>query len=1329
MSEGLGISMGDLLREEAPQPEAAQAAQAGSPTPPIQAPPKDAATEEEAIRQDQADPENPYKKPLYAGVGDIVRGVASGAENAVAGYRQTAKSVASASGLSSALGDEEATQAPLEKGIEPPKSILGQASEEITRSLIGLFGVKKVFEAGAGKVFGSNLASAGFSAVGSGLTSDPNAQRISNAIAENPYLEPVFGLLAQDPHDAVLVSKAKAMVEDMAVSATATALFKGVHAFALWAKGDAKAAAKTAQEAIEASQKASASAESSVNGSLRNGTDPAKALAEGHVEKIAQNAEYSNPFMPTKDARDIDLQMAMPNQRYTGKQVIPFSKIKNGHDMTSEAAQKSIGKYQRLHMEGKAGEIQRQIAVKNVDGTFTVVSGNGRQGAHASQGFDAAEFHVFEQAGRESGQAAIGQRVTRLFSADGDQMIPMKPKVVEEIKKIWDEVATDAGQRVEQGTLPHEYPAGHTRGSVNIQNVEAAPNRAGATFDAYAKIGKIAEREGGKIFKTQTHDETHRLAEVLAIGEPEQLSGQLKVLRGALEDAPQVAHGARIVSLNLKQDAFEATRKALISGDDEAWRMAQAAQIADAQMQAELSAVASGGGRLLNIFGSKAEAIDPEAIGKIFADKSLRETWAKHVVATNGDPEKLAMLVKYASMGWGHKALLAHNEYWMGLGLLSRAVTQTANVSATAMNVMMQPATMISGGLYQGLRHGNWAQVRMGVGIYNQMRTNLFDSFELAWRAAKTGESILSPASTLENKMKFISAQAWGLDASKSGLGGFLDIMGELTRLSFRGLAAGDEFFKQLQYRGYVSAKASMEAADLVKKGTLLPKDIPGHVAQQLQASLVQQSDELLKSGKKVGQALDQDALKFAEKGAFVDDLKTATHFGAPSAGEMMASLAGHPLMRGTLLPFVKTPSLVNRTLIEYTPIINLTQKRVTEALKAGGEEQAMAIGKLTIGAGFYMGAAMLALEGRITGAPPAPGTLTEPGYKPYSIVFYNEDGTKKFVPYQRIQPFASILGLTHDFMQVTGQLDVEKSQGLANAMVLAFYKLFESDSYSKIGPGSVVAASNSLISTSFMRSMAEFFGMFGGYNSEAKAERFWQNKVASYVPGALAQFNDDEAFREVRTVLDSIKAKIPGLSQTLPPRRNYVGEIKEVPLGLPFSLITPSQISNAKDDPMMAELARLSSSMGEVKFSGPDRNTFFQGRKWDLTKDLVKEVDGKQVAAYDRMQELIGTIQIQTPYGKKNFREALDAAMRSPAYKLGEDNPVLDGTPAFPGQRTRLIKTEEERFRAAALEAVLNEYRSELGIQTAPIKSYKAEDKTNRKLSSYGQKLMDFAK
>lgn len=1318
MSQGLGISMGDLLREDAPQPQAAQAAQAavaGSPTPPIAAPPKDAAVEEAQVAADASDPENPYKKPVYSGLGDIARGVASGAENAAAGYRQTAKAVALGTGLSKAVGDEDATNAPLEKGIEPPKSLLGQASEEITRSLIGMFGVKKVFEAGARKAFGDNVANAAFSAAGSGLTSDPNAQRLSNAIAEHPWLEPVFGVIAQDPHDPVLVSKAKAMVEDVAVSATATAIFKGVHATALWLKGDAKGAQKVAQEAIEAGEQASASAESSANGSLHNG-----------AEKAAKNGDYKNAFMPAKDARDLDLQMANPSQLYSGKQVIPFSQIKNGHDMTSEAAQTSIGKYLRMHMEGQSDKIERQIAVKNVDGTYTLASGNGRQNAAAAQGFDAAEYHVFEQAGREAGQAAIAPRVTRLFSANGDQMIPMKPKVIEEIKKVWDEVAT--ADRSEMGQLPTEYPAGHTKGSVNIQNVEAAPARAGATFDAYAKIGKIVKREGGDMFQVQSMDEIEHLARINAIDDVEQLGGRLKILRGALEDAPEVALGARIASLNLKQNAFEATRKALISGDEESWRLAQSAQVADAQMQAELSAVASGGGRLLNIFGRKAEAIDPEIIGKLLSGPN-RETWAKHYVATNGDPEKIAMLLKLASMSTGEKLLMAHNEYWMGLGLLSRMVTQTANISATAMNVLMQPATMIAGGAYQGVRHGDWSQIRMGVGIYNQMRTNLFDAFELAWRAGKTGESILSPASAIENKMKFISAQAWGLDASKSGLGGFLDIMGGLTRLSFRGLTAGDEFFKQLQYRGYVSARASMEAADAVKKGWITPKDIPGEVARSLQASIVQQGDELTKQGMKAGQALDKNALQFAEKGAFVDDLKTATHFGAPSAGEMMASLAGHPLMRGTLLPFVKTPSLINRTLIEYTPIINLTQKRVTDALKAGGEQQAMAIGKLTLGAGFYMGAAMLALEGRITGAPPAPGTATEPGYKPYSLVFYNADGTKKFVPYQRIQPFSSILGLTHDFMQVTGQLDVDKSQGLANAMVLAFYKIFESDSFSKVGPGTIVAASNSMISTSYLRSLSEFFGMFGGYNSEAKAERFWQNKVASYVPGMVAQFNNDDAFREVRGALDAIKAKIPGLSQTLPPRRNYVGEIKEVPLGLPFSLITPSQVSDAKHDPMMTELARLSSSMGEVKFSDPDRNTFFQGKKWDLTKDLVKEVDGKQVSAYDRMQELIGEIKVQTPYGKKTFREALEGAMHSPGYKLGVDNPVLDGTPAFPGQRTRLVKTEEERFRAAALDQVLNEYRSELGIQTAPIKSYQAEDKTNRKLSSYGQKIMDFAK
>jgi hypothetical protein len=77
---------------------------------------------------------------------------------------------------------------------------------------------------------------------------------------------------------------------------------------------------------------------------------------------------------------------------------------------------------------------------------------------------------------------------------------------------------------------------------------------------------------------------------------------------------------------------------------------------------------------------------------------------------------------------------------------------------------------------------------------------------------------------------------------------------------------------------------------------------------------------------------------------------------------------------------------------------------------------------------------------------------------------------------------------------------------------------------------------------------------------------------------------------------------------------------------------------------------------------------------------------------------------------------------MDSARYRKGEDNPVLDGTPLYPGLRTTLIKEVEGRFRQAAYEQMLDEFRQPLGLDEArSVKSILKNESVNRKLSRSG--------
>jgi hypothetical protein len=476
----------------------------------------------------------------------------------------------------------------------------------------------------------------------------------------------------------------------------------------------------------------------------------------------------------------------------------------------------------------------------------------------------------------------------------------------------------------------------------------------------------------------------------------------------------------------------------------------------------------------------------------------------------------------------------------------------------------------------------------------------------------------------------------------------------------------------------------------MVKAGTLKREEMPDYVAKALQDSIDEQ-----------GVAKNGAALQYAEKASFVNDLKGSTWGDYTSMGEGMARLAsGNPIIRGVILPFVKTPTNVTRTTFEYTPGIGQLRKQFYTDVAAGGEKQAMAIGKLTIGSGMYAAAGMLALEGRITGAPPAAGIAVPKGWKPYSVRFtgMGDDGGDVYLSYQRMQPFGDILGLTADFAKSTGMLDDDTRDGLAHSMSLALTKLISGDTDTATNAAVAVGAAygKSLISKTYYRSLTEFFSTFSGYNNEKAVLRWFQNYTASHVPGALSQFNSDDTVREVRSTLDAVMSRIPGLSQTLPARRDYFGQPHDVKMGWPYSIVQPLVTSQTKVDPVMDELHRLSTSAAGTKFSEPESQMTIAGKRVDLK--TIKNSEG--VTAYDRMQELMGTVK---PAGKhEDFHTRLNSVMKSPRYALGQESAVLDGSPLYPGLRQNLIKAEESDYRQAALDKTKNEFKHELGIQSA---------------------------
>jgi len=91
--------------------------------------------------------------------------------------------------------------------------------------------------------------------------------------------------------------------------------------------------------------------------------------------------------------------------------------------------------------------------------------------------------------------------------------------------------------------------------------------------------------------------------------------------------------------------------------------------------------------------------------------------------------------------------------------------------------------------------------------------------------------------------------------------------------------------------------------------------------------------------------------------------------------------------------------------------------------------------------------------------------------------------------------------------------------------------------------------------------------------------ETYLQQLASSVVPNILNQANkalNDPVLHGVQSMWDAIKAKVPGLSSTLPARRNLWGDKILLEGGLGPDLVSPLYQSTDRQDPVADEAVRL---------------------------------------------------------------------------------------------------------------------------------------------------------
>ena len=621
---------------------------------------------------------------------------------------------------------------------------------------------------------------------------------------------------------------------------------------------------------------------------------------------------------------------------------------------------------------------------------------------------------------------------------------------------------------------------------------------------------------------------------------------------------------------------------------------------------------------------------------------------------------------KLLEQSLGGKILGIHNELMIN-AMLSGFTTQTVNIISQLLKVLALPAELVVGAggaavlkgvvrpiLSKGYRESipfwggtikeDLRTMQFGMMLYHNMAASAAEAVSLGWKTIFSETPILTRKASLVDSPQNLTRKNLTTTLEMTNLpkrvvhgaawaGHYL---GKASRLLSTSLLMGaDEGFKQMSYRGYLRTKLWKEAIDQGKQGV----EIARHVSDGFEDAF----DDL-------GRGLDKEALDFASDATFQNELATGTF------GRSVQNLVNsHPGMV-TVMPFVRTPVNIARDVWARTPGVQFAQKEFRRQIFSTNHmERSQALGKLNFGLALWVGLGMAAYSGRLTGKGPSNkrnrNMLRQTGWRPYSIVLGPLDNPSGYLSYHRLDPWAMIAGLAADASEIFGHVTDGERKGVAGIMSVALV--------------------NNLASKTYLSGLIRFVDAIN--NIDYKAEGYFQSYFASFVPNSLRSVNLDPLLREARSIIDRAYTKIPGLSATLPPRRNILGEpIERFPPGYSWQTINPFFLSPTSKDPVFRELAGL-------------------GHGFSLSPEKVGSIDllsfsnSNGETAYDRWTELMGTVTI----GGKSVRNRLERLISDRRFQRLPKDPLGP----FDSPRIDMVRNIISKYRRAAWRKMRDEF------------------------------------
>lgn len=478
------------------------------------------------------------------------------------------------------------------------------------------------------------------------------------------------------------------------------------------------------------------------------------------------------------------------------------------------------------------------------------------------------------------------------------------------------------------------------------------------------------------------------------------------------------------------------------------------------------------------------------------------------------------------------------------------------------------------------------------------------------------------------------TADAFGMDG-RGWAGQMVNGLGAVVRAPGKALAAADEFFWALNYRGEMTAQAYREA---------LSKGLEGDAFAREVARLIDDPTE----GMRV------NATKAAREGTFTAELG--------KGGRALQQAVSYVPGARYIMPFVRTPVNIIKYAGTRSPL-QLANPTFWADVSAGGARQQAALSKVAIGTSILMASYEMASNGITTtdgtryrlvgGGEKKRQAETIGGQLPYALEVTAPDGSTSYLGFNRLDPLGMQLGWAADLADIAGKADESTLDEMA-AM-------------------GAIAVSRNLVDKSYLSGLADFLEAV--QDPDRKMQKWINNHMASRVPALINTIRKEEDGHQklAWTAMDAIKGRMAfGVSEEVPNAVNIWGEDVETPKALGPEWLSPIYQSNGSPYPAAREIARLNIDI-------------------QMPPKAIPSARGAPSVAlnakqYRRMMQLIG----QGNGSFKGFKEVANELVQSPSYQALPEAP--DGSSDYQSAKERRIRMAYERARERALRALLQE-------------------------------------